>query len=50
MTLNPLQSSVLPPSSSDAEVLRVATYNIHGAIGGENLADLQIADCLELEL
>ena len=34
MTLNPLQSSVLPPSSSDAEVLRVATYNIHKGVRG----------------
>jgi endonuclease/exonuclease/phosphatase family metal-dependent hydrolase len=34
MTLNPLQSSVLPPSSGEGDVLRVATYNIHKGVRG----------------
>ena len=34
MTLNPLQSSVLPPSGVDDGVLRVATYNIHKGVRG----------------
>jgi endonuclease/exonuclease/phosphatase family metal-dependent hydrolase len=34
VTLNPLQSSVLPAASSDAGVLRVATYNIHKGVRG----------------
>jgi endonuclease/exonuclease/phosphatase family metal-dependent hydrolase len=34
MTLNPLQSSVLPPSSLEHGVLRVATYNIHKGVRG----------------
>jgi endonuclease/exonuclease/phosphatase family metal-dependent hydrolase len=34
MSLNRLQSSVLPPSSVDADLLRVATYNIHKGVRG----------------
>jgi endonuclease/exonuclease/phosphatase family metal-dependent hydrolase len=34
MTINPLQSSVLPAASGDADVLRVATYNIHKGVRG----------------
>jgi endonuclease/exonuclease/phosphatase family metal-dependent hydrolase len=34
VTLNPLQSSVLPAAGSDAGVLRVATYNIHKGVRG----------------
>lgn len=32
--LNPLQSSLLPPSSLDSHCLRVATYNIHKGVRG----------------
>ena len=34
MTLNPLQSSVLPPAGDREDVLRVATYNIHKGVRG----------------
>jgi endonuclease/exonuclease/phosphatase family metal-dependent hydrolase len=37
MTLNPLNSSLLPPFAATAQVLRVATYNIHKGVRGVGL-------------
>jgi endonuclease/exonuclease/phosphatase family metal-dependent hydrolase len=37
MTINPLNSSQLPPFSATAQALRVATYNIHKGVRGVGL-------------
>jgi endonuclease/exonuclease/phosphatase family metal-dependent hydrolase len=34
MTVNPLQSTLLPPFSRHADTLRIATYNIHKGVRG----------------